>query len=231
MTEFRSWQSYGNFARAVITRTRYVHAPEIESFLAAVLETGKKRVKTVPSNTVLWRAQLGHVWRSNLQEAPFPRRRMKPIPSRATDGRANPKGIPYLYLATDYRTALAEVRPWIKSLITLGQFKTTRDLRIANCSDNGNEVIYFKEPSPKKREAAVWIDIDKAFAEPVTRNEDVADYVPTQIIAELFKANGFDGIAYRSSVGPPHKVVLFNLKAADIVSCSLFRAKGNQVQV
>ena len=51
----------------------------------------------------------------------------------------------------------------------------------------------FYEPDPAEREKAVWAHIGQAFSEPMTRRDDSADYVPTQIIAELFKREGFDG--------------------------------------
>ena len=63
---------------------------------------------------------------------------------------------------------------------------------------------------------------------PVTPSDDDADYVPTQIIAELFKANGFDGIACRSSLGDGRNVVLFDLDAAGIMKCELFELSGLQ---
>ena len=60
---------------------------------------------------------------------------------------------------------------------------------------------------------------------PVTSNETTADYAPTQIIAELFKNNGFDGIAYRSSLGKGHNIILFDLNAADPINYTLHEAK------
>ena len=48
---------------------------------------------------------------------------MKPLGGRATDGRANPRGIPCLYLATTKETAMSEVRPWIGSYVSAGQFE------------------------------------------------------------------------------------------------------------
>ena len=79
-----------------------------------------------------------------------------------------------------------------------------------------------KEPGPEEKKIAVWRDIDKAFSRPVTQNESTADYVPTQIIAEFFKNNGFDGIAYRSSLDKGHNVVLFDLNVADLINCTLY---------
>jgi len=49
---------------------------------------------------------------------------------------------------------------------------------------------------------------------------------PTQIISELFKREGLDGVAYKSNLGKGFNLVLFNLEAADIINCSLFRVKS-----
>jgi hypothetical protein len=55
---------------------------------------------------------LGHDWREEAQgeeafEVPtaHPPARMKPLPEKATDGRANSRGIACLYLATKKETA------------------------------------------------------------------------------------------------------------------------------
>jgi len=232
---FESWRSYWNFERAIRTRMRYVHDGNVTAFLGTVLETGQKRLETIPSKSFCWRAQVGHarrpIYAGNEYVAdvpdPYSPKRMKPLDGRAIEGRANPKGIPYLYLSTDRETACAEVRPWIGSLISVAQFQTLRELRLVNCTTDrkASRVYIGREPSPGEREESVWTDIDKAFARPVSPSEDVADYAPTQIIAELFKMHGFDGVAYRSSLGPGHNLALFDLGAAELISCHLFEVK------
>ena len=156
---------------------------------------------------------------------PFSQERMKPIPNMANEARANPKGISCLYGATDKDAAMAEVRPWLGSKISVGQFKIIKDITLVNCSEGHekNTVFYLKEPTAEKKEEAVWSDIDRAFSNPVTPNDSVADYIPTQIIAELFKNNGLDGIGYKSNFGKGHNIVLFDLNVADIITCSLFK--------
>lgn len=198
--------------------------------------TAKKRIEVLPPETYLWRAQLGNDWdpiydedgeRIDDQPAPYSPPRMKPLSDRATEGRANPKGIPYLYLATDRDTAMAEVRPWKGSYVSVGQFRTVRELRLVNCTTNARGfVFYMEEPSPEQREEAVWHDIDRAFAQPVSPSDDLADYVPTQVLAELFRTHGYDGTAYRSSLGAGHNRVVFDLDAADLVVCHIFRAES-----
>ena len=195
----------------------------------------EKRVEVLAKEQILWRAQLGCDWEPIYEEdeyiddrpTPHPPKKMKPLSGRANEGRANPKGIPCLYLATNRDTALAEVRPWIGSYISVGQFKILQELRLVNCTTDQNGFqFYLKEPSAEKREESVWMDIDQAFARPVSPSDDIADYVPTQIIAEFFKANNFDGVAYRSSLGEGHNVALFDLDMAKLVSCSLFQVKS-----
>ena len=87
--------------------------------------------------------------------------------------------------------------------------------------------LYLKEEhKPHEKETKVWEDIDKAFSKPVSPNDEVADYVPTQIIAELFKNNGYDGIAYKSAFGAGSNIVLFDLESANLVSCALYEVKN-----
>lgn len=183
----------------------------------------------------MWRAQLGHGWESPYAGAestdylpvPFPPERMKPLIGEAAEGRANPKGISYLYLATTKETAMAEVRPWLGSLMSVGQFKTTKDMVLINCSvNNKKKKIYPYEPDAEKKEQAVWADIDSAFSKPITVNDRIADYVPTQIIAELFRTEGFDGIFYKSMLGDGHNVALFDIDSATLVKRDLFQVKN-----
>lgn len=235
MPEFKSWRSYWEFERTVIQRTRYVYGPEVKLFLDTVRQTAEKRIEVLPPEMLLWRAQLGNDWEPINQDgehigdapAPYSPKRMKPLTECATEGRANPKQILCLYLATNRDTALAEVRPWVESFISVGQFKTIRELRIVNCTtDRQGSHVYWKEPSAEEREESVWAHIDEAFARPGGRTDVVADYVPTQIIAELFKIQGLDGIAYRSSLSAGHNIVLFDIDAAEMINCFLFQVKS-----
>jgi hypothetical protein len=153
-------------------------------------------VEAVPAGSPIWRAQRSHRWRKEeigeglYEELPFQYcpQRMKPRANRALEGRSNPKGIPYLYVATEQETAIAEVRPWVGALVSAAHLESTRELRLLNCtSDDHRTMIYFAEPDAPERERAVWKDIDRAFSRPVSVQDDTADYAPTQILAELFR--------------------------------------------
>jgi hypothetical protein len=238
MTEFKSWRSFSNFEFEVRRKLRYAHTPEQAEFLRTVVETSHQRHVQAKEGSNFYRAQLGHDWRDEEQgghvyqvECAYSRERMKPLRDRASEGRANPKGIPYLYLTTTEKTAILEVRPWVGSYVSVGQFKLLRDCMLIDCSRNHKGFpIYFKEPAAADREKAVWTEIDRAFAEPTTRHDDVAEYAATQIIAELFKREGFDGIAYKSNFGEDgYNTALFDLDAADLINCTV--CKVDQVDI
>jgi hypothetical protein len=221
MKEFKSWKSYHQFKLSVTRHNRYIFNSDVKDFLQTVLETGKSRIEIIKEGSILWRSQLG-CDNENDNPCAFEPERMKPSIDSACEGRANPKGIPYLYLSTHYKTAMSEVRPWVGSYLSLAKFKLSRNVRLVNCtSDSNGTRIYLQEPTPEKREISVWKDIDTAFSMPVSLNDTTADYAPTQIIAELFKNNGFDGIAYRSSLGEGHNIMLFSLDIADQVDRTL----------
>ena len=91
----------------------------------------------------------------------------------------------------------------------------------------GSFVLFFSEPDASERERAVWTQIDQAFSEPMASADDAAEYVPTQLIAELFKKEGYDGIAYKSAFGDDgYNIVLFDPADEELTSCTLFEAKS-----
>lgn len=152
---------------------------------------------------------------------------MKPLRDRAMEGRANPKGIPMLYLCSNKNAAMSEVRPWIGSMISLGSFVSTKELKLVDCSrfSETHHDVLFETPAFENWTELVWSEIDRAFTKPVTQSDDTGEYVATQILVELFRDEGFDGIAYRSAFGEKStNIALFDLNSAELVSCQLFEA-------
>ncbi len=239
MAEFTSWRSYSDFACSIKKEWRYVRSPEQNAYIDAVLSSSASRVTSIPRGAQLWRAQQHHEWAIDIhgdQEvdilAPAKAERMKPLRDQAVEGRANPKGIPYLYASTHKETAIAEVRPWIGSLVTVAVLAVLHPLKIVNCTSHaaGSPLLFFEEPNAADREAANWKDIDEAFSRPVTACEHAADYAPTQVLAEAFQQQGFDGIAYRSSsANDGHNIAIFNLDSAEVRQCRLCVVKSLQI--
>ncbi|WP_316979505.1 RES family NAD+ phosphorylase [Shumkonia mesophila] len=246
--EFASWQSYEKFARRVRHVRRYVWDAEVRAFLDTVLATLRDRDVIIQKDAILCRAQRGIDYDPVVEdgvevgEEPhgFGTARMKPITNRAREGRVNPAGIPVLYLASNEKTAISEVRPWVGSEISVAQFKILRDLRAVNLSFGHGQMalgqmtfahlLGEEAPDAETKEKAVWIDIDSAFSRPITLFDDSAEYVPTQILAELFMDAGYDAIVYRSQFGEKgYNIALFNVDDAEAINCAPYRVTGIDV--
>jgi len=236
---FESWLGYQNFRRKIIDDTRYIYDAKTKAFLSEVLESSKGRKEKLNQGYTLWRSQLGGVDDGNDKSSlsivkPHPKERMLPRKDMAKEGRVNPKGIPCLYLATDKETAMSEARPWQYSEISVAEFKVVNDLNIIDISINHSPDGYpyhFKienpdyEPEEATRKKSVWTYIGMAFSLPIVANETQADYVPTQVLSELFKTNGIDGIRYESILGKGKNVALFEVNSVEFINCDLYKTK------
>lgn len=236
---FKSWRSYLNFKYAVDTKQRYILDEESKDFLNSIIDTCGDRERSLKKGSIVWRAQNGHSWRPLYQHVPetnedihvddlptpFPKGRMKPLVDSAAEGRANSKGIPCLYVATDKETAMSEVRPWLGAILSVAQLRLTRDLKVLDFSveqGKNNLLLYFEEPTSEKIIQAVWSDIDNAFSKPTKASDLKSEYAPTQIISEFIKSKRYDGIAYKSALAEGHNICLFDLESADVVDCSIY---------
>jgi hypothetical protein len=229
LSEFTSWRDYWNFERSMIRERRFIRTPETERFIKAVRATSQSRLVDIEPNSIWWRARLGHEWRkveNDLEiQCAYGREGMKPLAEKTKDGRVNCRGIPCLYLASSEETAIAETRPWVGSYVSTAQFKIRKKLKIVDCSVGHNKLpIFFEEPDPNKITEAVWNMIDRAFAKPVSASDGELEYLPTQALAEVFKAEGYDGIGYKSGCCiEGFNLALFDCNNADLVNCGLVR--------
>jgi hypothetical protein len=111
---------------------------------------------------------------------------------------------------------MAEVRPWVGSYVSIANFT----------SSTSGSPLHLEESEPEKQRESVWAHIDSAFSEPVTESDQTADYVSTQILSKTFKHAGYDGLIYKSNLGTGYKVALFDIDAAKLIGCALYRAKA-----
>ena len=239
---WRGREAFRTFAASVMLDLRYFRSVQGKKFLTDVLASCHARTREVPKAFKWWRARLGCSWVDEVviaetdqgpvigdADMPFPAGEMKPPPVNwNSEGRVNPRGISYLYLATNHNTALAEVRPWIGSKVSVGKFVAVRDLTIIDCSVHRHGIIGVLGWGPSASyEDGMWSAIDEAFAKPVGKDENTYDYIPTQILGELFKKNGYSGVVYKSLLDDDgFNTVLFNPDDAKLVSNSLFMVNG-----
>lgn len=225
MNAFDSQNAYYKFAQNVRTGARWVLNDEASSFIKAVRKSAHSRAVTLQPGRVLFRSQLGtdieNAENGAEWEHPVSAARMIPDARLIKEGgRANPAGVAYLYGATDERTALAEMRPWVSESLTLATFEAVKPIKLVAC-ERKSEVFFRRylesEHTPAELEEYVWNDIGAAFAQPVSREDRESAYVATQILAQAFQAEGFEGVAYRSSLERGTNVVIFNLTHAKLV--------------
>lgn len=129
-------------------KARHIRDAKNQRFLDTVVETSTKRKRVFVQGAVLWRAQLGNDWKTEtvdeenekvepfIVETPYKLDRMMPPSDCACEGRVNPKGIPCLYCSTDRDTAMAEIRPWIGSYVSVAQVVMLRELSVVDCSSD-----------------------------------------------------------------------------------------------
>lgn len=194
-----------------------------EDTLRSVLSTMSD---TLPSETILYRARLIPPGRSKFQS----KRMGMPPAEHAGAGRANPAGIPYLYLCLDDETPLYEVRPNKGDLITLGTFQVED-------KEGLNLVDFAAAPSMYQCRYDCHLDVSKVYAflsffadvrehmsRPKGTLENDLAYLPTQMICEYCKRFGYDGVSFPSSLhGGGTNVVLFSEQK---VSCTTTVKKG-----
>ncbi len=107
-------------------------------------------------------------------------------------GRINPEGIVYLYAARDLKTAIKEVRPYLRQIVSAAEIKVNKTLKLLNLTAKNNT-----------RNASTEADsirdlLSELLLTPVRPDEN-KKYLATQYIAEIIKNMGYDGIAYRST--------------------------------
>lgn len=224
MSEFSDPDDWRNFRVYLAETNRFALSPYWESFLRNIRDTASKRTVTVERGARLVRARIGtrcvEFGDGGGQPSPIPPKEMGAPPKElARAGRLNPEGIPYLYLATNDKTAVSELRPWVGADISIGYFEINDSLTIVDTSQdkptnrwldrlmrveiNGKMEIVQKPVAsltPQEKEQSVWGDINKAFSTPVSPNATSLRYLATQYLAEMFKSDGYDGVAYKSSL-------------------------------
>lgn len=242
--EFRSWNDYRAFSDRIRRQNRFILSDCDREFLASVIDTIPERSGVLQPGRVFYRAQIGCDYHPvysedgeylHDEESAFGPTRMKPLTDRAREGRANPSGVPVLYVATSIETAISEVRPWIGQKVSVARCKILRPLKTLDLSEGHGKapataavwrhMFYGAEISAAETTEAVWIDIDKAFSRPVSDADERADYVPTQILAELFRGEGYDALSYKSQFGGDEEnggfnVVIFDVDAVEIISAA-----------
>ncbi|QED38079.1 hypothetical protein FK178_10245 [Antarcticibacterium arcticum] len=165
----------------------------------------------------LYRARVHHISGQNSYKS-F---EMKcPPKERVGGGRANPLGIPYLYLSDNEETVLYEVRASYLDEVTIGEFKLITDQSIKIVDFTEDTSLFQPERVNQAIKGKLLREkISSDLSKPMRRYDSEIEYIPTQFICEFIKVfTGAEGIRFQSSLDINGKnLVIFN---QDLIKCN-----------
>lgn len=152
----------------------------------------------IESSATFYRARVNPYTRDD----PLPREEMGAPPSNASRGRVQYEGHSILYTADSDDTAIAEIKPHVGAIVSIGKFScnTGSHLKILDLSTTK------EKPSPSslatfnseaRKHLFSLLFSERGFSRPVHPN-DPDRYLETIYIAKIIKDLGYDGVAYKS---------------------------------
>lgn len=167
------------------------------------------------------------------QQAPFwgfDKKNSDAPPSlNAKEGRANAKGISYLYTALDEKTAILELRPQLGKMFNIGKIQVTKQAKIFDFTYSSSDI----EDKQYTKSINLYT-ISEQFSKP--NFGDSWEYLPTQYLCEYIRRLGFDGIKYKSSVSVDGYNILFfdtqeDTRLYDIIESKVFLVKSLNINI
>lgn len=136
----------------------------------------------------------------------------KPPKDIVLNGRANPIGIPYLYIASTAQTAIAEVRPHKGEVLTIAEFENNEVLELADLRNPKSTISPFSdvELDTIYKNMPFLSLLGNELSKPIIPRTTNLEYLPSQYLSEIFKHIGFHGIIYKSSVSDGSNYVIFD---------------------
>lgn len=184
--------------------------------------------------------EIPHRWyRARIQasDTPWGIDEMGAPPKRiASHGRANPAGIPYLYLASTLSTAISEIRPQTGEIACVADFRARENLKLVDLRNPRRMVSPFvledvSDVESMRSDLPFLERLGDELTRPVPPQAAAIDYTPSQYLCEFIKKCGHEGVIYRSSVGDGMNLALFDPTLAAPGAVSRYRASRVSVHV
>lgn len=143
----------------------------------------------------------------------YPKKEMGSVPPDKTKaGRANPKGIPYLYLGGDIQTVLYELRAVKMSYVTVAEFELINTGQIIDLTKVDqispfifeNEEMLTQHIVNRKNLKVIHNEIVK----PASQDESYLDYLPTQYIFDFIRKHKKVLLEKEYSMDEKHKEII-----------------------
>ncbi|MCP1239209.1 RES family NAD+ phosphorylase [Acetobacter lovaniensis] len=166
----------------------------------------------------------------------YPITEMGAPPKRlASHGRANPAGIPYLYLGSSPTTAAAEVRPHTGENACVAKFEIP-PIRAVDLRTPRKSISPFIAQDPGtigqlRADLPLLERLGEELTRPVLPSRAAIDYIPSQYLCEFIRKRRFDGVVYRSSVSEGINLALFEPARATGSTVSLYTVSRVSVEV
>lgn len=197
-------------------------------FLSEVIDTDTldsifgRLVVTYPTGSVFYRARIS--------EGPLAIDQLgKPPAVSATPGRANPVGIPYLYVSESEETTLYETRIALHEGVTIGKFVAREPINLVSLKsisnygpfeilDRGFTLEEFIQYRPYLQK------LGDELSKPVRKLDVNLDYLPTQYLCEYIKSKlGFDAVEYKSAMNNEgYNLAIFNDAKLECVESNFY---------
>jgi hypothetical protein len=204
-----SWEQFGE---SIKYENRFhsgmFNADAFASFLSII-------TKSYSVGTEFYRARITH--NSNGYTA---NEMYMPPKEKRSAGRINPEGIGVLYLSSDEKTVLNEVRASTFDYVSIGTFKLSKDIKVVNLSGISGTSPFLYEGELEKYAAnrKVFREIAAEIAKPLRRSDSPIEYLPTQYIAEFIKSQGYNGVEYASTLRESgHNIAIFDEKLFECI--------------
>ncbi len=220
------WES---FRDELMYHNRYFPASTVDlKRLEALLWPLKLDADEVPTQWYRARIQTG--------DAAFSAGEMGAPPNRiASHGRANPAGIPYLYLGSSPVVAISEIRPHTGERVCVADFTSTPDLNLIDLRDPRKMVSPFVleevEIGRMRSDLGFLERLGEELTRPVVPQSAAIDYTPSQYLCEFIKKCGYQGVIYRSSVSDGMNLALFDPTRARCGTVTQYRVTRVSVDI
>jgi hypothetical protein len=201
----------GELKRRLLVENFFQVEPDLDRIVSEFLGDIELQL---PVNELWYRARIGQKnvfsdvdgWNSRIVRQPWMGLEIgAPPPLLAGNGRLNRTGVSMLYLATDVYTAVAEIRPHPGHHVSIGGFRSTQNLKLA---DFNPDISKFSSSDIRLDLFALIQAFDRLMSRPITP-EEKHHYLLTQLLSEVLIKKGFDGVRYRSSLSKGSNICIF----------------------
>jgi len=146
---------------------------------------------------------------------------------KVKNGRANPIGIPCLYLSNNIHTTLFELRAGTHDYLTVGTFQAKEKINIVDFTILDQTSPFMVEDlkiyaTNKNHLKQISVEI----ARPLRSTESDLDYLPVQYVVEFVKSRGYQGVQYKSTVNKSgYNLAIFNENLFNCIEAKVYIIK------